>query len=501
MDRNDFLLLIDGSSLLTTQFFGNLPREILFAKTPEEKEKYYHKIMMTTGGVYTNAVFGFLRTLFAILKDQRPAYIAVAWDLTRDTFRRKLYPDYKGNRSETMEPLSQQFDLCQKVLSRMNIREFMSEEFEADDWCGSVAARFEPEIPVKIFTKDHDYLQLVTERTHLWLMHTSQEKTDEMYKKYRIDHASVNVPARAFELDPALVEAEFGVKPEHVNSLKGLQGDSSDNIKGVPGVGPATAVRLIQRYGTIDQLYRAIKGLDKAGQEALKKEWKEELGITRSPLNFLLKESETELVGEKSARLSELLASIRTDIDLKGLTLQDMSSERISEEGVKEVLKELEFSSISADFFDEKPEKKDITEQFRTVSDFADFVNISETLLKEEKLGISCTPGKGLSVVTERGDGFTFEEASFITREELASFVRRLEANGTVLYTADGKGLFKYCGCTAHDTVIAAYLLNPLKSDYNEKSIESEYLMSQFIPGRFWRKSFVKARCFPCIWT
>ena len=91
----DYILLIDGSSLLTTNFFGNLPREILFAKDPSEKEKYYHKIMMTSKGVYTNAVFGFLRTLFKILKDQKPAYLAVAWDLTRDTFRREKYPDYQ----------------------------------------------------------------------------------------------------------------------------------------------------------------------------------------------------------------------------------------------------------------------------------------------------------------------------------------------------------------------------------------------------------------------
>ena len=137
MESGNFLLLIDGSSLLSTQFFGNLPREILFAKTPEEKEKYFDKIMMTSGGVYTNAVYGFLRTIFSILRDQKPQYLAVAWDLTRDTFRRRLYPDYKGNRSETMAPLSMQFDLCQKVLREMNIPEFMSEEYEADDWCGT----------------------------------------------------------------------------------------------------------------------------------------------------------------------------------------------------------------------------------------------------------------------------------------------------------------------------------------------------------------------------
>ena len=132
--EQEFLLLIDGSSLLTTQFFGNLPREILFAKTLEEKEKYFHKIMMTSTGVYTNAIFGFMRTLLKILKEQKPAYLAVAWDLSRDTFRRELYAEYKGNRGETLVPLKQQFALCQEILKRIGICQFMDEKYEADDF-------------------------------------------------------------------------------------------------------------------------------------------------------------------------------------------------------------------------------------------------------------------------------------------------------------------------------------------------------------------------------
>ena len=140
--EKDYLLLIDGSSLLTTQFFGNIPREIMFAKTLEEKKKYFHKIMMTSQGVYTNAVFGFLRTLFKIIKEQKPTYLAVAWDLSRNTFRREMYAEYKGNRTETLEPLKDQFILCQNVLKRMNIPQFMDERFEADDFCGSLYQRF-----------------------------------------------------------------------------------------------------------------------------------------------------------------------------------------------------------------------------------------------------------------------------------------------------------------------------------------------------------------------
>ena len=103
--EKDFLLIIDGSSLLSTQFYGNLPREILFAKTVEEKEKYFHKIMQNSKGVYTNAVYGFFRTLLRIMKEQKPSHLVVTWDISRNTFRRKLYPEYKAQRSETMLPL------------------------------------------------------------------------------------------------------------------------------------------------------------------------------------------------------------------------------------------------------------------------------------------------------------------------------------------------------------------------------------------------------------
>ena len=142
------------------------------------------------------------------------------------------------------------------------------------------------------------------------------------------------MPERAFNYTPALVEKEFGVPPVHVNSLKGLMGDSSDNIKGVAGIGEATAVKLIQEYGTIDNLYKAIQNLDKTKEKEIKAYWKEKLGLKRSPLNYLLKTSETELVGEKAARLSEQLATIKCDIELSGITLESMKV-AINEEETK----------------------------------------------------------------------------------------------------------------------------------------------------------------------
>lgn len=349
----DYLLLIDGSSLLSTQFYGNLPRQLLFAKTLEEKEQYFPKIMQTSDGFYTNAVYGFVRTLVKILKDQPPSHLAVAWDVSRDTFRRELYADYKGTRTETLEPLKDQFILCQFLLHQFGIVQFLDRRFEADDFCGTLASRFEGQIPVRILTKDNDYLQLVTERTNLWLMHSTAEKTEELYKKYRINRNEAGAPERCFPYTPELVEKEFGVKPENVNSLKGIQGDASDNIKGVPGVGEATARVLIGHYHTVDALYADIHGRDKAGLEELKRFWKEELGLKRSPLNYLIKTSgdEVELVGERSARLSEELATIKRDIPMGELALPDLRT-HVDMGQAKRICGAFEFRTVDFSFAD-----------------------------------------------------------------------------------------------------------------------------------------------------
>ena len=346
--KKDFLLLVDGSSLLSTQYFGNLPREIMFAKTTEDREKFYDKIMQTTTGIYTNAIYGFMRTFLKILKEQKPTYIAVAWDMSRDTFRREIAADYKGTRGETPKPLKDQFKLCQEILKEMNVPQFMDTRFEADDFCGTLSKKFEKEVPVRIYTKDNDYLQLVTEDTRLWLAFTTQDKADDLFKKYDINKTMANVPDKSFELTPELVKKEFGIKPCQVPDFKGLVGDKSDNIKGVSGVGETSAIPLICEYETLENLYDKIRNLDKKSEKEIKDYWKVELGIKRSPLSYLLKESEEEIVGEKSAMLSKELAKIKTDIDLGDLTLDDLKINIDEEKGNSE-LKKLEFKSINLD--------------------------------------------------------------------------------------------------------------------------------------------------------
>ena len=482
----DYLLIIDGSSLLSTQFYGNLPREVLMAKTVEEKEKYYHKIMQTSKGIYTNAVYGFLRSLFSILEHQRPAYLAVTWDLTRDTFRRRLYADYKGNRSETIYPLSSQFALMQEVLGKMGIPQFMSEEYEADDYSGTLARKFSGKIPVKILTKDHDYLQLADENTTIWLLQTNQQKADELFKKYRLTKDG-SCPEKAFPMDPETIRLEFGVSPSSVAALKGLMGDSSDNIKGVPGIGPVTAVSLIGKYGSVENLYGELSGKDEEALKLLAAEWKEELGIKRSPISALLKKSEEELCGRKAAFLSETLATIKTDIPLSE-ELSDLRL-RLKVPETERCLRELEISSVkipeglssgteeAAEF--PKPQETEI-------DDFDAAENLFKRLSGGKALGLAVTEAHDTLILFDGTAVYTILLRFFITPEYVSEKLLVLQKTGTVLCGLDSKRLDPFVSDlegTVFDAGIADYLLRPLDSEHGFSVLANEYLLQHPEPN------------------
>lgn len=523
--KDEFLLLIDGSSLLSTQFFGSLPKQILFAKTMEEKEGFFNKILQTGDGFYTNGVFGFVKYLFKILKEQKPSHIAVAWDLTRNTFRRELYAEYKGNRSETMAPLADQFAICEEVVSALGISQFMSNTYEADDFCGSLARKFEEEIPVFILTKDNDYLQLVNDKTKLWLMHSSAEKTDELYEKYGIDKKTINAPDRTFVYDTELIRKEFGVEAENVNSLKGIMGDASDNIKGVSGVGEATARALIGYYKTVDNLYKELNGKTKKELDEIKNRWKEELQIKRSPMNYLLKESDTELVGEKAARLSEELATIKRDIDLGALTLADLRVNLNKEKGLR-VLSALEFKSIHLSdleefMFDgkisdyneysleqaiskndinehgrhlifklrEKAESIKITEEKMEPKQIFEVISVSdvETAMKWFSKLETVSDRVGFHI-GEEGLCFAFQtkivkisQEGFLTEELLKEeFHKILEKNEEAIFvTFSLKEQLSFLKKTyyknIYDMAVAHYLLNPLATSHGAIDVKKDY--------------------------
>ncbi len=479
MHTDAFLLIIDGSSLLSTQFYGNLPREVLMARTPEDKEKFFYKIMQTGKGVYTNGIYGFLRTLFNILEKQKPAYVAVTWDVTRNTFRREIYEEYKANRTQTIEPLKSQFILCQEILKRMGIAQFMSERYEADDFSGSLACKFEKEIPVRIMTKDHDYLQLVNDNTFLWLIMSDQKKADEFNKRHGIDKSLCNIPEKTVCLDRELVKSEFGIYPESVASLKGLMGDTADNIKGVPGIGDKTATALIAHYMSIDALYDDIKSVQDAKQLGLK--WKNELGISRNPYNYLVKESDTEIVGEKAARLSEKLATIVRNIEITE-KLDDLKAVIDKAECLK-VLSELEISSLKVPSCASGNENDEFLKEFETryvlvdnLGDYYDIVPEFEKKLVGLNVGIAikCCDSEINRLAFSAEDVLLEVRAEgFILPDVLRELLQRVIGAAGKINCFDFKEILHYCKCenAFFDCALAHYLLDPLSSKHDVNSV------------------------------
>lgn len=209
-------MVIDGNSLIHRAFYAIRP-------------------LTTTSGEPTNAVYGFINMLLKILAAEDPACIAVAFDKGKVTFRNEHYVEYKAHRKATPEDLRPQFDMVREVLRAMNIPIYEMDGFEADDLIGTVTARAEEAgYDSLIVTGDRDALQLVSNRTKVML--TRKGITElEIF-------------------DPPAVQEKYGLKPLQVIDLKGLMGDASDNIPGVPGIGEKTAQKLVQEFGSVENL-------------------------------------------------------------------------------------------------------------------------------------------------------------------------------------------------------------------------------------------------------
>ena len=217
----DIFLVVDGNSLL---------------------HRAYHALpLMDADGVYTNAVYGFLSMLLKVIREEKAQYLAVCFDEHAPTFRHTVYAEYKAGRSETPPELRQQFETIRKLLDDLGIRRFSLQGWEADDLLGTLSLRAAGEgVTPLLLTGDRDALQLVGGGTELMFTRKGISET--------------------IRFDPARVYEEYGFTPAQVTDWKGLAGDSSDNIPGVPGVGDKTAVKLLQQYGSLENV------LDHAGE-------------------------------------------------------------------------------------------------------------------------------------------------------------------------------------------------------------------------------------------
>ena len=333
------LLIIDASSMLVSHFMATLPMEYMKAKDEEEKKKYLYKIMQTKSGIYTNGVFSMLKAILYLLKNQKPDYICACFDKGRkNTFRKKMYDDYKAQRKETDPILSSQFKLIQDILDQIGIKMFMNEEYEADDFAGSIAEKFKNEVDVYLWSRDQDYLQLVDKNVYLWRQMSKNSLEDTLNITYRNDFRTdeiKNVPINVFQYDVGYVKQLTGVYPEQIVDLKAIVGDTSDNIPGIKGVSDKTAIPLLQKYGTVENIYEAIEMND---EKTLSNEWKEELGIKRNPIKSFEKNKDI-------CYLSKKLATIYKEIPINE-TLDDLST-NINDFLLTDIIDEYEFNSLN----------------------------------------------------------------------------------------------------------------------------------------------------------
>jgi len=331
------ILLIDGSSLLTTNFYGTLDTRYYSEKTEEGKQIYLNRLLKTSDGKTINGVFGMVRALEKVLSKKVFNHIVIAWDKSRDnTFRRQLYPLYKAQRGQSPRELGEQFYTAQSLFEEIGIKQFAYDSYEADDIIGTFAKNF-PDISTYIWTKDQDLLQLADPTTKIWLI---TKKNKEMMEEIGIDiymQQILPIPTNVFEHTQETVKEFYSLYPQQIIDLKALEGDPSDNIPGVKGVGKKTIIPLLQEFEDVEGIYDFLENETEKEIKSLCKD----LGI-RSPLNKMMYKITKEdirdellemILQRKTAEINELLS---INLSLKGkaeilsqTTLEDIIKNKV----------------------------------------------------------------------------------------------------------------------------------------------------------------------------
>ena len=318
------LVVIDGNSIMNRAFYGIIG----------------NRVLRTEDGTYTNGVYGFLAIMFKILEDLKPEYLAVAFDLKAPTKRHLMYAEYKGTRHAMPEELVAQMPIIKEILNAMNIAIIEKEGYEADDILGTLAKRAEKKgIATTILSGDRDTLQLASKMITIRIPHTKAGKTEEE------DYNSTKVMET------------YGVTPKGMIEVKGLMGDKSDNIPGVPGVGEKTAIGLIKKYRNIENLYKAIE-----------EGTADEKGKLRENL-----ENSKEL-----AMLSRTLGTIDTKVPIEK-RLKDLEVKEWDKQKVLEEFKTLKFKKYIEKFELDKVEGEQVKQQnIEELFDKKYITNVSE---------------------------------------------------------------------------------------------------------------------------
>lgn len=404
------VILVDGNNLLFRSYFATA---------------YTGNTMRNSKGFPTNGLYGLVNMLNKIIREEKPEYMLVAFDKGK-TFRHEKYLDYKGGRNETPDDLKRQFSVAKKLVPLMGIKCFEIDNYEADDIIGTYSkmALIDPEFETTIVSSDKDLLQLINEETEVKLL--KQKDYIRMNEETFID--------------------TYGIKPIRMIDLKGLMGDTSDNIPGVKGIGEKTALKLLQEYDSLENVYDNIDNIK---------------GATKQKL----------IDGKESAFMSKDIATIYNEVPVI-YSLEELKYDGPDVNGLREIYSDLEFYSFLKDFKEE--EKKEEKLEYKIIE------NIDDLKLKEKVsayLEISETNYHNADIYgMSLYDG---ENVYYVPFEVLKENKNVLD--GKEIYTYDLKkmivSLNKYDidikNCT-FDAMIAGYILN-----YNVKD-DIAYLANTF---------------------
>lgn len=439
------LVLIDGHSILNRAFFG-LPD------------------LTNSQGVHTNAVYGFLNIMFKILEEEKPDYLTVAFDVHAPTFRHKMFEEYKGTRKPMADELRQQVPLIKEMLKAMGITIVEKEGYEADDILGTLSVKAEKEgMDVAVISGDRDLLQLATE--HVMIRIPKTKKTGTEIENYLADD----------------VVEKYGVTPKEFIDVKALQGDTADNIPGVPGIGEKTAGALIAKYHSIEAVH-------------------EDAPNVKPP-----RASKNIVEFWNQAVMSKELATIITDapVDYEFKDAQIDGIDSLYTEEAFMMCKRLEFKNLLPRFDVQAP-KNNVEENFKVISDQKSLDDIIKRASKKD-VAFSIIPGKpggedtdgqlslfeqndtndyiALVLVFSEEDIYFIKTGKEITSDYLNKQLEALDANTWI--SPDLKKnlhLMKAGGFTPDerkkyfDMTVAAYLLNPLLGDYPYDGVAKDYL-------------------------
>lgn len=424
MDKK--IVLIDGYSILFRAFYG----------LPE---------MTNSKGDHTNAILGFLNILYKILDEEKPDFLAVAFDTHHPTFRHEIFTEYKGTRKPMPEELREQVPVMKDVLRAMKVSVIEKPGFEADDVLGTLATKAEKEgYQVSLVSGDRDLLQLASKKIKIRIPKTKRTGTEiEDY----------------FEED---VLERYKVTPKQFIDLKGLMGDTSDNIPGIPGVGAKTAEKLMVAYHSMENLYENI---DK---------------LAPGKVTTTIKEN------KDLAFLSKKLATICTDCDLD-FNIEDSVLGDLYNEEVYIWFKNLEFKSLLSRFQSMEIEhSQDITDNFKVVEELgeADRVFGQVKSLKDQPIGVHMVIESksllGVSICLSEQQIFLVLRTGMITEAYLEDQLGKLIKDNIPLSVIGLKGQLGFLKAKEEDqifdTAIAAYLLNPLTDTYHYDDIARDYL-------------------------